>query len=81
MCVCSDETSGNLSLGKVWVSMVMHVCSGCIKNIHVHVHVSYLARGMNIALGLNNKQLFKECATILEGLKVKIRVCVSVCVS
>lgn len=29
-------------------------------------------RGMNIALGVNNKQLFKDCATILEGMKVLV---------
>ncbi|KAL5510224.1 hypothetical protein EMCRGX_G005734 [Ephydatia muelleri] len=31
-----------------------------------------IRRGMNIALGVNNKQLFKDCATILEGMKLYV---------
>ena len=47
----------------VFMYVCMCVC-GCVSYTVFH------CRGMNIALGVNNKQLFKDCATILEGMKV-----------
>ena len=54
---------------------VMQLCSSC-KCLHQTVVIisllySSAPRGVSIAQSMSSKQLKKECATILEGLKVR----------